>query len=105
MGGACADRAAEQLWRGAHVMTTLPSTSAIELHVGSGWLTIWFNQPDNRNALSQELTGDLIAALNAVREDREVRGISLRGRGGIFCSGADLKAFRSGHQGGAGGAR
>ena len=86
-------------------MTALPATTAVELQLKSGWLTIWFNQPDNRNALSQELTGDLIATLNAVRDDREVRGITLRGRGGIFCSGADLKAFRSGHQGGAGGTR
>jgi isohexenylglutaconyl-CoA hydratase len=86
-------------------MAALPVTTAIELQLKSGWLTVRFNQPDNRNALSQELTGDLIATLNAVRDDREVRGITLRGRGGIFCSGADLKAFRSGHQGGRGGSR
>jgi isohexenylglutaconyl-CoA hydratase len=86
-------------------MADLPATTAIELELKSGWLTIWFNQPDNRNALSQELTGDLIRVLNAVRDDRTVRGITLRGRGGVFCAGADLKAFRAGHQGGASGAR
>ncbi len=86
-------------------MAAFPSTSAIELELKSGWLTIWFNQPDNRNALSQALTSDLMAVLVSVRDNRDVRGITLRGRGGIFCSGADLKTFRSGHQGGAGGAR
>lgn len=86
-------------------MTTLPATTAVELELKSGWLTLWFNQPENRNALSQELTGDLMALLAAVRDDRTVRGITLRGRGGVFCSGADLKAFRSGHQDAAGGAR
>lgn len=86
-------------------MTDLPSTTAIELELKSGWLTIWFNQPDNRNALSQELTGDLIRVLNAVRDDRDVRGITLRGKGGVFCAGADLKAFRAGHEGGQGGRR
>lgn len=86
-------------------MANLPATTAIDLELKSGWLTIWFNQPDNRNALSQELTGDLIRVLNAVRDDRAVRGITLRGRGGVFCAGADLKAFRAGHQGGAGGRR
>jgi isohexenylglutaconyl-CoA hydratase len=79
-------------------MTALPQTTAIELDLKSGWLTIWFNQPGNRNALSAELTADLIATLNAVRDDRTVRGITLRGRGGIFCAGADLKAFNSGHK-------
>lgn len=79
-------------------MAALPQTTAIELELKSGWLTIWFNQPDNRNALSAELTADLIATLNAVRDDRTVRGITLRGRGGIFCAGADLKAFNAGHR-------
>lgn len=86
-------------------MASLPATTAIELELKSGWLCIWFNQPESRNALSQELTGDLLNVLDAVRDDREVRGITLRGRGGVFCAGADLKAFRSGHQGGAGGSR
>lgn len=79
-------------------MTRLPATTAIELELKSGWLSIWFNQPGNRNALSQELTGDLMATLEAVRDDRDVRGITLRGRGGVFCAGADLKAFNSGHR-------
>jgi isohexenylglutaconyl-CoA hydratase len=79
-------------------MTELPTTTAIELELKSGWLSIWFNQPDNRNALSLALTTDLISTLTAVRDDRTVRGITLRGRGGIFCSGADLKAFNSGHK-------
>jgi isohexenylglutaconyl-CoA hydratase len=79
-------------------MTNLPDTTAAELELKSGWLTIWFNQPESRNALSTELTGDLIRVLDAVRDDREVRGVTLRGRGGIFCAGADLKAFNSGHK-------
>ena len=39
-----------------------------------------------------------MSVLEAVRDDRSVRGITLRGRGGVFCAGADLKAFRSGHR-------
>ncbi len=76
----------------------LPATTAIELELKSGWLTIWFNQPGNRNALSVELTTDLMNVLEAVRNDRSVRGVTLRGRGGVFCAGADLKAFNSGHK-------
>ena len=76
----------------------LPAVTALELELKSGWLTIWLNQPENRNALSVELTSDLLNVLDAVREDREVRGITLRGRGGVFCAGADLKAFNSGHK-------
>lgn len=81
-------------------MTTLPDTTAIELELKNSWLTVWFNQPDSRNALSAELVSDLIASLEAVKDDRSVRGITLRGRGGVFCAGGDLKSFKAGQQGG-----
>lgn len=81
-------------------MTTLPNVSAVEPQLTNGWLTIWFNQPESRNALTRELTADLIATLQAVRDDRSVRGITLRGRGGVFCAGGDLKAFNAGQKGG-----
>lgn len=76
-------------------MAQLPATTAIECELKSGWLTIWFNQPESRNALSQELTADLMRVLESVRDDRSVRGITLRGRGGVFCAGGDLKAFKT----------
>jgi isohexenylglutaconyl-CoA hydratase len=79
-------------------MPVLPETETIEAAFDGGWLTIWFNQPENRNALSDALVADLTACLLAVREDRSVRGITLRGRGGTFCAGGDLKAFKASFQ-------
>lgn len=73
----------------------LPDVTALELEEDGGWLTIWFNQPGSRNALNDALVGDLLAVLDAVRDDRKVRGITLRGRGGVFCAGGDLKSFRN----------
>jgi len=82
-------------------MTALPDTKSILLELDQGWLTIWFNTPENRNALSDQLAGELRATLEAVRDDRSMRGVTLRGKGGIFCAGGDLKAFMAGLQGGA----
>ena len=79
-------------------MNVLPPVTALELELDGGWLTIWFNQPDSRNALSKALTHDLGRVLGAVRDERTVRGITLRGRGGVFCAGGDLKSFRSNFQ-------
>lgn len=79
-------------------MTDLPKTETLELELNQGWLTIWFNQPDNRNALSDALVVELAAVLKSVRDDRAVRGITLRGRGGVFCAGADLKNFKENFQ-------
>ena len=81
-------------------MTDLPEVFAVDNELQNGWLTIWFNQPGSRNALSEELVADLIKTLEAVREDRSVRGITLRGRGGTFCAGGDLKAFNKGQSSG-----
>ena len=81
-------------------MTRLPEVTALELELKNGWLTIWFNQPDKRNALTAELVSDLLATLSAIRDDRSVRGITLRGRGEIFCAGGDLKSFNCGQKGG-----
>lgn len=82
-------------------MVALPAVTALELEPDGGWLTVWFNQPDTRNAMTDELVGDLQAVLDAVRDDRSVRGITLRGRHGIFCAGGNLKQFRTTFQGGA----
>ncbi len=80
-------------------MTDLPDTQFIELDRDGGWLTIWLNRPEVRNALSNEMIAELTAVLAAVRDNREIRGITLRGRGGVFCAGGDLKAFQSVFQG------
>jgi len=80
-------------------MTDLPETRQIELERSEDWLTIWLNRPDSRNALSDEMLEELCATLNAVRDDRSVRGITLRGRGKVFCAGGDLKGFKAMFQG------
>ena len=52
----------------------------------TGVATIALDQPDTRNALSDELLGDLLAALEAAREDRRrpLRGAHLHPREGVL---------------------
>lgn len=76
-------------------MAKLPKTTKIENELKDGWLTIWFNSPENRNALGDELAGDFTNTLKAVRNDRSVRGITMRGRHSVFCAGGDLKGFKA----------
>jgi isohexenylglutaconyl-CoA hydratase len=76
-------------------MSALPDTRLTELQLDGGWLTVWLNRPDAANALSGELVAELMAVLSAVADDRGVRGITLRGRGGVFCAGGDLKGFKA----------
>ena len=76
-------------------MPQLPDTETLDLEFESGWLRIWLDRPQTRNALSGEMVAELRAVLEAVQQDRSVRGITLRGRGGVFCAGGDLKSFGS----------
>jgi len=80
-------------------MTELPRTEFIELQPEPGWLTIWLNRPQSRNALSAGMIAELGRALVAVRAEPGCRGLTIRGRGGVFCAGGDLKDFHSLFQG------
>ena len=61
-------------------MTNLPHTKNLILDLSNGWLTIWLNRPDNRNALSNEMIEDFNNIFKLVRDDRLVRGITFRGK-------------------------
>jgi enoyl-CoA hydratase len=59
-----------------------------------GVATIALDQPESRNALSDELLGELIAALEAAREDPAVRCVVLAStHERVFSAGADLAGF------------
>ena len=60
----------------------------------SGVATIALDQPDTRNALSDELLGDLIAGLESARDDEAVRCLVLTStHDKVFSSGANLGGF------------
>jgi len=80
-------------------MTELPQVTALNLELQNGWLTIWFDQPESRNALTSELVEDLRRTLESVKSDQTIRGITLRGTGGVFCAGGDLKSFKAAQAG------
>ena len=54
-------------------------------------LHITLNRPELRNAMSLRMVSELRAALRAAESEGQVRVIVLRGAGGNFCAGADLK--------------
>ncbi len=51
---------------------------------------VTLDRPQRRNALSLEMMRALIAALDALRHDREIRTVILAAAGKVFCSGHDL---------------
>jgi 2-(1,2-epoxy-1,2-dihydrophenyl)acetyl-CoA isomerase len=80
-------------------MTATSSTAVgpsirIERHGAVGVLLM--DRPERFNALDVRMAQDLRSAGLKLARDGEVRAVVLRGTGGIFCSGADLKYIRAG---------
>jgi methylglutaconyl-CoA hydratase len=65
-------------------------TELVHLDVADGVATITLDSPHNKNALSQQLTGELLERLEAAGADDAVRVIVVRSALDVFCSGADL---------------
>jgi enoyl-CoA hydratase len=66
----------------------------IRYEVADGVATVTLDEPDTRNALSNELLGELIDAYESAREDEAVRCLVLASsHDRIFSSGANLSGF------------
>jgi 2-(1,2-epoxy-1,2-dihydrophenyl)acetyl-CoA isomerase len=61
-----------------------------------GLLIITMNRPDRRNALNPDMTKGLVDAARRALEDQEVRAVLLKGAGGTFCVGGDVKSMAEG---------
>jgi enoyl-CoA hydratase/carnithine racemase len=62
-----------------------------------GVTTLTLNRPAQFNSLSEEMLGELQAALDAIARDASVRAVVIAGAGKAFCAGHDLKQMRANH--------
>lgn len=76
-------------------MATAMNFEALRLERTRATLHIWLNRPDARNAMSLQMVSELrqvlIDAEARIGTSDAVRVLVLRGTGGHFCAGADLK--------------
>ena len=68
----------------------------IDVEDGTGFAEIVINRPERRNALIPEAAEGVISALEDIDRDAKMAAVILRGEGGYFCSGIDLKSLQSG---------
>ena len=74
-------------------MATLPETQTLALDLEQGWLTVWFNQPERRNPLTDEAVEDLAAVIDTIKDQRDIRGMTIRGKGASSVRAATLRAL------------
>ena len=69
----------------------MAATTAIALDRAGPVLRVTLNRPEARNAMSLAMVAELTAALHEAEQDGTTRVVVLRGAGGHFCAGADIK--------------
>ncbi|EKF75292.1 enoyl-CoA hydratase [Alcanivorax hongdengensis A-11-3] len=76
----------------------LPNTDTLLVNQDGPVLHITLNRPDSRNAMSLAMVNELMALFEAVKDNRDIRAIVLRGAGGHFCAGGDIKDMAGARQ-------
>ncbi len=71
----------------------MPTPLLLEHLDGVAMLTL--NRPDRANVLDVEMSAALIAAIDAVAQDKSVRAVLLQARGRQFCGGGNIGDFAS----------
>jgi enoyl-CoA hydratase/carnithine racemase len=69
--------------------------SLIQLTVNTGIATLTLNRPDKRNAMSDAMRSEFIAALEQVAADQSIRALVLTGSGKGFCAGGDISGMQA----------
>lgn len=76
-------------------MIALPTTETLLTRIDDGVLHVTLNRPERRNALSLRMVEELFAVFSGLAGESQLRAIVLRGAGGTFCAGADVKEMPS----------
>lgn len=72
----------------------MSDTELCKTQTHDGWAEIILNRPERRNSLIPPLAAEIHAAIERLNQDENIAAIVLRGEGGYFCSGIDLKALQ-----------
>lgn len=77
---------------------TLPDTTTLLLKQEGPFLHVTLNRPDARNAMSAQMAEELTTLFHRLQGNGAIRAVVLRGAGGHFCAGGDIKDMASARQ-------
>lgn len=72
-------------------MESLPQCETLLLEKQGPTLHVTINRPHVRNAMSLEMVAELSAVFKEIEPDTSIRAVVIRGTGGHFCAGGDIK--------------
>ena len=74
-------------------MSELPACKSLLLAREGARLHVTLNRPESRNALGGEVVQELLAVVGFLEAARDIGSVVLRGAGGTFCAGGDIRGF------------
>jgi isohexenylglutaconyl-CoA hydratase len=74
-------------------MAELPSLETLLLRRDGRVLHVTLNRPETRNALSRAMVRELATVSDLLEKDSETSAVVVRGAGGTFCAGGDIRGF------------
>ncbi len=74
-------------------MSRTPKYETIEVNTNRDICTIALNRPGRRNAITEQLMLDIIAAIEDINNNKEIRVVIIKGNGPDFCAGFDFQYF------------
>ena len=72
-------------------LTAQQFDDSLELEQQGSILTVWLNRPESRNAMSLNMVKAIQHVFKTIENDESIRAVILRGKGGHFCAGGDIK--------------
>jgi isohexenylglutaconyl-CoA hydratase len=72
-------------------METMPHCKTLLVEKQGPTLHLTLNRPDARNAMSLEMVAELSEVFREIESDTSIRAVVIRGSGGHFCSGGDIR--------------
>ncbi|MFC2994926.1 enoyl-CoA hydratase/isomerase family protein [Acinetobacter sichuanensis] len=72
-------------------LTSQQFDDSIELEQEGSILYLWLNRPESRNAMSLNMVKAIQQVFKTIENDLSIRAVILRGKGGHFCAGGDIK--------------
>jgi isohexenylglutaconyl-CoA hydratase len=76
-------------------MPNLPVCEFLRLDVQGSRLNLTFNRPDQRNAINSQMGEEFASVVEWLEKSENIRVVILRGAGGHFCAGGDIKERRN----------
>ncbi|MGB7183124.1 MAG: enoyl-CoA hydratase/isomerase family protein [Burkholderiaceae bacterium] len=74
--------------------TALPECEFLALSLVDSVLNLTFNRPAQRNAINSQMSDEFRRTVDWLQNSAEARVVVLRGAGGHFCAGGDIKERR-----------